>query len=455
MKNQRDTIFALSSGRPPAAIAVVRMTGPKSRFGLETLARRVPEPRRASLMRLRDPQDGRALDDALVLWLPGPASETGEDMAELHLHGGRAVIDAVLATLGKLSGLRPAEAGEFTRRAFENGKLDLTAVEALADLVAAETEAQRQQAMGQFEGVLRGKSERWRSTLLDAMALVEAGIDFGDQEDVWADVLSPAIDRICGLRCEIERALSDQHRGERLRDGFGVAIAGPPNAGKSSLLNCLARRDAAIVSPFAGTTRDIIEVHLDLQGYPVTLIDTAGIRTTVDPVEEEGVRRAQARAQSADLVLWVVDASVASALHEFPPDLSVPDDNRAVWIIWNKLDLGRGADSLAGHTNRIRHFEVSCVTGTGIDGLVHAIGSWARDAFGKGEPPLITRQRHRAVLRVVAEGLGRAEALGPLGREDLIAEELRLAARELGRLTGSIDVEEVLEAIFRDFCIGK
>src|SRR4051812_1271851 len=297
------TIFALSSGRPPAAIAVVRVSGPRAADTIMTFGGKLPEPRRAALRRLR--HDGALLDEALVLWFPGPNTETGEDMAELHLHGGRAVVAAVLDALGKLPGLRVAEAGEFTRRAFENGRMDLTAVEGLADLVFAETEAQRAQAMRQYQGLLGGRAEAWRQKLIGALALIEARIDFSDEADVPEDLIGPALHAARELLDEIEKTLADEHRGERLREGLVVAIAGPPNAGKSSLLNRLARREAAIVSPYAGTTRDVIEVHLDLGGYPVTLLDTAGVRESDDPVEQEGVRRAQARAAAADLVLWV------------------------------------------------------------------------------------------------------------------------------------------------------
>jgi tRNA modification GTPase len=258
MSPARDTIFALSSGRPPAAIAVVRVSGPQARAALQAFIGRLPSPRQATLARLRDPQTGEPIDEALVLWFPAPRSETGEDMAELQLHGGRAVIAAVLAALGRLEGFRPAEAGEFTRRAFENGRLDLTAVEGLADLIGAETEAQRRQAYRQLKGLLGDKAEIWRRRLIEALALVEAGIDFSDEGDVPQDLLRPALDIARDLREEISAALSAAGRGERLRDGMVVAIAGPPNAGKSTLLNRIARREVAIVSPHAGTTRDVI-----------------------------------------------------------------------------------------------------------------------------------------------------------------------------------------------------
>ncbi len=332
----RPTIFALSSGRPPAAIAVVRISGPRAGEALKALSGKIPEPRKAALARLRDPQTNEPIDEALALWFPAPHSETGEDTAELQLHGGRAVIAATLAALGKIEGLRPAEAGEFTRRAFENGKLDLTAVEGLADLVMAETEGQRRQALRQMQGLLGNRAETWRDRLIRALALIEAHLDFSDEADVAADLVTPALHAARELAGDIEAALADGHRGERLREGLVVAIAGPPNAGKSTLLNRIARREAAIVSPFAGTTRDVIEVHLDLGGLPVTLLDTAGIRETDDPVEMEGVRRARERAEAADLVLWVVDAGEANA--------AAPPSGTPVWVIRNKIDLVQRGD---------------------------------------------------------------------------------------------------------------
>src|SRR5215468_7550120 len=293
--DEADTIFALSSGRPPAAIAVVRVSGPRARFALETMIGKVPAPRNAALARVRD-VEGRVIDSGLVLFFPGPHSETGEDMAELQLHGGRAIVAAVLGTLGRLDGFRPADAGEFTRRAFENGKLDLTEVEGLADLIYAETEAQRRLAYGQYAGRLGKHAEAWRARLIEALALVEARIDFADEGDVPENLVAPALGNARVLRDEIAASLRDDRRGERLRGGLVVAIAGPPNAGKSSLMNRIAQREAAIVTPVPGTTRDVIEVHLDLDGYPVTVLDTAGIRESDDPVEQEGVRRARGRA---------------------------------------------------------------------------------------------------------------------------------------------------------------
>jgi tRNA modification GTPase len=436
-----DTIFALSSGRLPAAIAVVRVSGPQSAAALTALGAKLPEPRKAVFRRLRRPETTAILDEALVLWFPGPNTETGEDMAELHLHGGRAVVAAVQAELGKLPGFRPADAGEFTRRAFANGKLDLTAVEGLADLVFAETEAQRAQAVRQLSGALGGRAEAWRQRLIGALALVEARIDFSDEADVPEDLISPARHVARELAEEIEETLHDEHRGERLREGLVVAIAGPPNAGKSSLLNRLARREAAIVSPYAGTTRDVIEVHLDLGGYPVTLLDTAGIRESDDPVEQEGVRRAQARANAADLVLWVVDASDRAG--GAPAE---KNESKAKWIVHNKIDLavpGLGT----GEGRRI-----SAASGEGVDRLVADLAAFAGGVFGGGESAIVTRERHRVALQQSVEALRRALQAD---QEEFIAEELRLAARALGVLIGRVDVEDVLDVIFRDFCIGK
>ncbi len=451
----RPTIFALSSGRLPAAIAVVRISGPRARFGLETLAPKIPEPRRAALRKLRNRATKDVLDDALVLWFPGPNTETGEDMVELHLHGGRAVVAAVIGELGKVAELRPAEPGEFTRRAFENGRLDLTAVEGLADLIFAETEAQRAQAMRQFSGLLGGRAESWRQRLIGALALVEARIDFSDEADVPEDLLSPALHAARELLDEIEETLRDERRGERLREGLTVAIAGPTNAGKSSLLNRLARREAAIVSPHAGTTRDVIEVHLDLEGYPVTLLDTAGIRESDDPVEQEGVRRAQARAAAADLVLWVVDAGAADA----NIDARTITRDKNLWFVSNKIDLvdsTQKSSSCAGEASvgDPPVFDISATLGIGVEALVAAVADYARRSLDTSEPALVTRERHRIALQQAAEALGRALAEGP-GREDIVAEELRLATRALGRLTGRVDVDDVLDVIFRDFCIGK
>ena len=529
----RETIYALSSGRPPAAIAVVRISGPRAGAALKALIGRIPDPRKAALARVRG-RDGEIVDQALALWFPGPQSETGEDVAELQLHGGHAVVAAVFTALAQIDGLRPAEAGEFTRRAFENGKLDLTAVEGLADLVMAETEGQRRQAFRQMTGSLRDRSENWRTQLIQALALVEARIDFSDEADVPQDLVTPALQIARSLEGDIASVLAEGNRGERLREGFVVAIAGPPNAGKSTLLNRIAKREAAIVSPYAGTTRDVIEVHFDLDGLPVTFLDTAGIRETDDPVEREGVRRARERAAGADLILWIVEAGETSRPHEagkgtrpevagsasrssddlgktgrspgagtgitsrslggcetggathFSPISAGPTP---VWLIRNKIDLHQGViqrneqsvqqegKSEPGvlvnrplrNTANIRltgkseieftfnelEFDLSARTGEGFDVLLNALARHAEKFLAGAESAVVTRERHRRVLEDALTALRRALVPDLSSREDILAEELRLAARALGRLTGRVDVDDVLDVIFRDFCIGK
>jgi tRNA modification GTPase len=442
----RDTIFALSSGRPPAGIAVVRVCGPRAGDALRLMTGRVPDPRVAALVVVRDPRNREVIDQALVLWFPGPRSETGEDMAELHLHGGRAVIAAALDALSAIEGLRLAEPGEFARRAFEHGRIDLTQVEGLADLVYADTQAQRRQAARQLQGLLGSRVEGWRQGLIKAMALVEAGIDFPDEGDVPADLIQPALNTASQLIDEIDQTNATARRGERLRDGLVVAIAGAPNVGKSSLLNRIARRDAAIVSPVPGTTRDVIEVALELDGYPVILLDTAGIRDSTDPIELEGIRRARARAAQADLVLWLVDASSQPA---GPGSGSA--ETTETWVIANKTDLlGSAQVAVAG-----ARLAISAATGHGVDALISALTEFARGFFEATEPALVTRQRHRQALEQAAAALRRAIDEGADGREEVIAEELRVAASALGRLLGQVDVEDVLDAVFRDFCIGK
>lgn len=438
MHSTGQTIFALSSGRPPAAIAVVRLSGPHAAAAVESLAGGLPPARAAHRVTLRD-RDGQSIDDALALWFPAPRSATGEDVAEFHVHGGRAVLEALLGALSAMEGLRPAEPGEFTRRAFENGKIDLTAAEGIDDLIHADTDRQRRQALRQMQGLLGEQAEAWRKRIIDAMALVTAAIDFADEGDVPAGLLNQALDQAAGLRAEITAALARSRHGERLREGLVVAIAGPPNAGKSTLLNRLARREAAIVSPYAGTTRDVIEVHLDLDGYPLTLLDTAGLRDTEDPVEQEGIRRARHRAEAADLVLWLTDRG------EPPPDFPAP-----VWVVETKGD----ANSPPSAGTAQRRFRISALRGEGVEELGAALAGFAEDALGSTESALITRARHRHLLGTAVDALGTAAVVAAEG-EELVAEELRHAGDALGRLTGRIDVEDILDVIFREFCIGK
>ncbi|MGO4713558.1 tRNA uridine-5-carboxymethylaminomethyl(34) synthesis GTPase MnmE [Bradyrhizobium sp. 2TAF24] len=439
------TIFALSSGRAPSAIAVVRLSGSRAGTVLDHLCGRRPSPRVATLATLRD-GSRQPIDEAVALWFPAPHSATGEDVAELHVHGGRAVLAALFEVLGAMEGLRPAEPGEFTRRAFESGKIDLTEAEGIDDLIHADTDRQRRQALRQLKGQLGAQAEIWRQQIIEASALIEAGIDFSDEGDVPDSLTAPAFARIAALKYEIETALAASARSERLREGLVVAIAGPPNAGKSTLLNRLARRDAAIVSPHAGTTRDVIEVHLDLDGYPVTLLDTAGVRETSDPVEQEGVRRARDRAASADLVLWMTDAR-----DEGVDPSTAGDGGAPVWRVRNKVDL---TDLDVAGAAGAQAFDISAGRGDGLDDLTAALVGFAESYFGGSEAALVTRTRHRVLLQDTVEGLGRALAARELG-DELIAEELRMAARSLGRVTGRVDVEDVLDVIFRDFCIGK
>lgn len=430
-----DTVFALSSGRGRAGVAVVRASGPAAAAALRQLAGpELPTPRFASLRKISDPH-GEPIDNGLVLWFPAPASFTGEDVAEFHLHGGRAVVDALLGALSSIAGLRPAEAGEFARRAVENGKFDLTEAEALADLINAETEAQRRQALRQYEGALYDLYEGWRARLIRAAAWVEATIDFSDEE-IPAGAMAEAKAQMAEIAAEIRSHLTDARRGEILREGFRLTVIGPPNSGKSSLVNALARRDVAIVSGIAGTTRDVVEVHLDLGGYPVIVADTAGVRETSDRIEAEGVRRALARAESADAVLLLLDATAPDAL--LPEMPQVP-----VLTAWNKVDL---APPPAGS------FAVSVETGAGMDLLLQEIGNIVRGRLSSQDMPALTRERHRNALGRAAATLHR----GLIAQEsEIIAEELRLVMWELGRLTGAVDVEELLDVVFRDFCIGK
>jgi tRNA modification GTPase len=436
---QPDTICALASGAGRAGVAVIRISGPSAKALLVQLCGSLPQERRASLRKLS--HCGALLDRGLVLWMPGPCSFTGEDMAELHVHGGRAVVARVLDAVLAGSGVRLAEAGEFANRAFANGKLDLTEVEGLADLINAETEAQARQALAQAEGSARALYEGWREQLLRALALTEAGLDFADEGDVAADVAVEADALAAKLLAAMSAHLADR-RGERLRDGFRVVIAGAPNAGKSSLLNALARRDVAIVSEEAGTTRDVIEVHLDLAGLPVIVTDTAGLREAEGTVEKEGIKRALARMQDADLVLWVVDA-LAPQWKPISPQ--IPAKIPQITVL-NKIDL---APSVTGGD-----LALSAATGAGLAALVGLLTDAAQAALGAGESlGVVTRARHRAELQGAVAALERFrnEAMAP----ELKAEELRAAAQHFGRLTGRIDVEEVLGALFSEFCIGK
>lgn len=443
----RQTIFALSSAPGRSAIAVFRVSGPAAGTVIERMASPRASPRKAALRLIRDPDTGELLDQGLVLWFAGPHTETGEDMAEFHVHGGRAVTQSMLKALGAVPGCRLAEPGEFARRAFENGKIDLTQAEAIADLVDAETQAQAKQAMRQVGGALARLYEGWRVQLIEAQALTEAAIDFSDEGDVSARTTAQAREIVAGLVPELAQHLDDNRRGEILREGFHVVIAGPPNVGKSSLLNAMARRDAAIVSEEAGTTRDVIEVKMDLGGLPVMLSDTAGIREAEGKVEREGIRRTMDRARGADLVLWLMDA--ADPLTELPPDLA-GEGAETLWVL-NKIDLlsDRLVPTLAAEP-----LPLSVLTGEGLAALSAAVETRARARIGVTEAPVITQARHRQQLELCREALW-AYLAGPSTELELRAEDLRRASTAIGRITGRVDVEDVLDQIFGRFCIGK
>ena len=435
-----DTIYSLSSGAGRAGVAVIRVSGPAAGAAVKALARRMPAARRASLCRLDDPDRGTPIDEALVLWLPGPRSFTGEDSAEFHVHGGPAVVAATLDALGRVEGLRPAEAGEFTKRAFMNGRMDLVAVEGLADLIAAETEAQRRLAQFHSGGGASAVFEAWRNDMIQVLALLEAAIDFVDEEGVAEAALKEVLPRLALLRDEVRAKLDDRYRGERLREGVRIVLAGPPNVGKSSVVNCLAQREAAIVSATPGTTRDVIEVHMDLAGVPVTVSDTAGLREgSADEIEATGMERARAAMMGADLVVWMTAPDAAEQ-----PMMIDSDTLR----VMNKCDLVGG--SAAAEAD----IAISAKTGQNIGGLVERLSDWARQRFAGAESALITRDRQRRAIETCWTHLERATAAENLPLE-LVAEEVRLSARALARLVGRIDVEDLLDVVFRDFCIGK
>ncbi len=443
-----ETIFAAATAPGRAAVAVVRLSGRATSAAVETLTGGLPAPRRASLRRLRDPADGAILDEALVLWFPGPGSYTGEDSAEFHVHGGPAVVDGVLGVLQRL-GLRLAEAGEFTRRAFEAGKLDLAQAEGVADLVDAETAAQARQALAQLGGALSGRYDAWREKLIHSLAMLEAAVDFPD-EDLPEAVAMRARPGLEALRHEIGLALADTQRGRRVREGYRIALIGAPNAGKSSLLNALAGRQAAIVTEIAGTTRDVIEAPLVLAGYRVILSDTAGLRETQDVVELEGVRRARAAASEADLRLGVVDIGASGDDWREAVEALRPGD----FLILNKQDLPPVFHvKQAALPDGAVVLPLAARDGNGLAALEAALVDRVVADLSGAEAPAATRMRHDESLREAASHLDRA--LADLSEPELAAENVRLAARALARVTGRVDHEDVLARVFSSFCIGK
>lgn len=438
MKDQAKTIFALSSGQGRAGVAVLRISGPEAGVALACLGGRLNNPREANLASLRHPKSGELLDKALTLWFPAPNSFTGEDVAELHIHGGRAVVSGVIEALSGIDRLELAEAGGFTKQAFSNQKLNLTEVEGLADLIDADTKAQKSIALRQMGGGLSDLYEGWRKKIIGLLAYVEAEIDFAE-EDIPSDLANSVLPGVGDLAKELSAHLDDGQRGERLRSGYHVVLAGPPNVGKSSLLNALVRRDAAIVSALPGTTRDVIDVHLDLGGFPVVLTDTAGLRQTDNPIELEGVKRAEKRAKNADLVLWLRESG-----DDTPPRLDNGNSAELI-VITTKIDLtAERGDGLG----------VSAVSGEGIDDLLSALQSRAEALLTSAEDVLITRARHRRSVEAALASLQTVLTASDSATE-LLAENLRAAAFELGRITGRVDVEDLLDVIFADFCIGK
>ena len=440
------TIFAPATATGRAGIAVIRVSGENAGCIFMGVCPKRPPARVATCTSINDPDRCERIDDGLVIWFPGPNSFTGEDVVELHLHGGRSVVSAVLDVLASIDGYRLAEPGEFTRRAFENGKMDLTEAEGLADLIDAETEAQRRQALRQMEGALGTIYEDWRRRLIGIHAYFEASIDFSE-EDIPDDLVAQTHRDSLILLKEIEAHLSDGRRGERLRDGVHIAIIGAPNTGKSSLLNILARREVAIVSNVAGTTRDILEVHLDLAGYPVVLADTAGIRSSDDAIEQEGVQRALNRASEVDLRILMVDDNIADSSIEQLVD-------GATIVLRNKIDISPlvSGDRVGGK----QPLGISAATGEGIDMFLGILGAEVEARFSIPETAVLTRARHRQSLEDCCTALRRAWPSADCDRgPELVAEDLRLASRALGRITGRVDVDDLLDKIFSDFCIGK
>lgn len=455
MTNNAPTIFAPATGLARAAVSVIRVSGPGAFDSVSALCGKVPPPRMATLAILRDPANEQILDHGLVIAFKGPASFTGEDVVEYHLHGGPAVLQSCLSALRAQPGHRMAEPGEFTRRAFENGKCDLTSAEAINDLIQAETEAQQIQALDQLGGGLSYLYESWREKLVEAAAYLEATIDFADEDLPEADILARVQPAIASCAQEIAAHLSDNRRGERVRDGIKIAVIGAPNAGKSSLVNALAKRDICITSDIEGTTRDVIDVHLNLGGFPVTVSDTAGLRpgqlgqADQDKIESEGIRRAIQTAEQADLRLLVFDGAKLPELHKDTLALATEDD----LVIVNKSDLASEVPERIGGQAPI---VIAAARDVGLHALTKTLTSRLKRLIGSREGPSPTRARHRQALEKALAALQEAlEGAGNQKAPELVAEDLRAASRAIGSITGKIDVENLLDVIFRDFCIGK
>ncbi|MCF8473483.1 MAG: tRNA uridine-5-carboxymethylaminomethyl(34) synthesis GTPase MnmE [Emcibacter sp.] len=451
--SKNETIFALSSGKGRAGVSVIRLSGPKTDATILQLIDRetLPLPRRAHLLWFVDPVTKIRLDQGLLLYFPAPHSFTGEDVAEFHIHGGRAVVTGFLEALSRQTGLRNALPGEFTRRAFDNGKMDLTAAEGLSDLINAETEAQRRQALRLMDGRLGMLYESWRTEIVSAMAYLETNIDFAD-EDIPDDMVDRTFSLIESLRHKIIEHMGDGFKGERIRDGLQVVILGEPNIGKSTLLNLLSKRDVAIVSDIAGTTRDILEVHLDINGFPVTIMDTAGLRESRDVVEAEGIRRAEERAKSADIKIIMAEAKFWPIL---PKSLINQIDSNSILLL-NKSDIYPiSATDLLNHDYPcLTVLPISAKNETGLAAFLSCLAEQVEKRMELTDAPNLTRARHREALEKTVQHLDRF-CMEPNKEITLLAEDLRMAARHLGSITGRVDVEDILDVIFLEFCIGK
>ncbi|MCQ2914031.1 MAG: tRNA uridine-5-carboxymethylaminomethyl(34) synthesis GTPase MnmE [Alphaproteobacteria bacterium] len=451
----KNTIFAPATAPGKAGVGIIRISGPNAKLVMDKMTNlKNPEPRSAILTKLRT-VSGEVIDQPIVIYFPNPNSFTGEDVVELHMHGGRAIIKKTLTELEKLEDFRYAERGEFTRRAVENGKMDLTSAEGMADLIDAETEEQRKQALRQMDGALARIYEDWRADLVHLLAWIEAYIDF-PEEEIPDDVASKIVGKIKKLQSALSEHLSDDHRGEILRDGFQICIIGEPNVGKSSLMNKLAQKDVAIVSSVAGTTRDIIEVRLDIRGFPVVIADTAGIRETDEEIEAEGVRRAKKRAQDADLILSVYSAE------DFGEELDENNQKNIINHFENETNLFRNRNMLR-IINKIDKAQkvpsglipVSAKTEEGLEELLNIIGDQVERTLNLREEPSLTRLRHRNHLNECLEFLNHSLTKTDLSELELMAEDLRMAMRALGKITGQVQIDELLDIIFSDFCIGK
>ena len=442
------TIYALSSGPGTSGIAVIRISGPEASLVIKKLTEKnIPEPRVATLRKINYINSSELIDEGMILWFPGPESYTGEDLAEIHVHGSKTVVDAIHSSISKIKNCRLAEPGEFTKIAFQNGKINLLKAESIGDLIASETEIQRKQAVQIMNGKSAERFNSLREKLLKILSHIEAKIDFPD-EDLPSNILKNIKKSSYDVIKNLEKILNDQKIGERIRDGFKIAIVGPPNAGKSSLLNYLANRDAAIVSETAGTTRDVVEVHLNIDGYPVIMSDTAGIRESRNEIERKGIKLSINRAEDADLKLVVIDAKNV----EFTDLLLNLVKNDSILVV-NKSDLIEGVETT--DFKKFDHILISIKNNINLDNLISKIKDHLKKIFISSEDILITRARHRQHLEKCLEHLKSFNEKNEIEDFDKAAEDLRLATRNLGMIVGKVDVEELLGSIFNDFCIGK